>query len=60
MTVHVYYADVDGEEQRISRDTYHTDQSDMLVAHDHTDVKHGSGVENKIAIPLHRVVKVVG
>lgn len=53
----ILYADIDGEERLIDRDEYHTDKAGLLTAFNQRD---GVGVENKIAIPLNRVVKIVG
>ena len=53
----ILYADIDGEERRINRDEYHTDKADLLTAFDRPD---SGGVENKVSIPLSRVVKIVG
>jgi len=53
----ITYTDADGIEQQAERDEYHTDDGTMLVAYNKSaDV----GVQHKIAIPINRVVTVVG
>ena len=52
----ITYTDADGTEQHTERDEYHTDDGTMLVAYNKSA---GTGVEQKIAIPINRVVTVV-
>ena len=52
----IHCLDSQGAEQIIERDYYHTDADPLLTAYDTRE--DGSGVENKVSIPLSRVVLI--
>lgn len=42
---------------RIVRDEYHTDKDDFVIAYNRLN---DNGIDEKVAIPLHRVVRIDG
>lgn len=53
----IEYTDANGDVARVVRDAYHTQNDQLLTAYNETD---GPGVVEKITLPLHRVIKIVG
>ena len=52
----IEYTDADGDVALLERDAYHADHDQLLTAYNEAD---GPGVDEKVTLPLHRVIKIV-